>query len=98
MQIETARKLVANGDAPADVAARTKRGRKNADPKLARQDRDDAARDPTLRGHAYFVNPFAGEIVHPARTHHTKNVLDVLTADGPFARHRINASVGQRCR
>src|SRR6266404_3946931 len=70
MQVEAARKFVADADATHAIAMRIKRRRKDAYAQLPRQDRDNTAGHAAFGRHADLVNPFTGVVVHAARTHY----------------------------
>src|SRR5258708_14509 len=70
MQVEAARKFVADVDTPHAVAVRVKGRRKYADAQLTRQHGDNPAGHTAFGWHTYFVNPFSGVIIHSAGTHY----------------------------
>src|SRR5712672_4141824 len=95
MQITVAGERVADPDAANTVSARVQRRRENADAELPGQHRDDAACYSALGGHSDVVDPFAGEVIHAARAHHTQHTLDIFTANSLFTGHWIDSAIGK---
>jgi hypothetical protein len=70
IQPEVACDLLACGNAAHAVALVVEARRKHADTEAPRQYCQNAAADATFSGHADFVQPAAGVIVHAAGGHH----------------------------
>src|SRR5689334_14865170 len=96
MQIKMSRQRLAHSNASDTVAMRVQARRKHADSKLTRQNGDHPASYTALGRHAYIVNPFAGIIIHPARSHNAQHALYVFPADRLLARDRVRPPISER--
>src|SRR4029078_5410132 len=98
VQLELLRDLLADADAAKAIAMRVNGGCEYADPNLAGNDCNDAARDPALGGHADLVRPFASIIVHAAGIHHRQHVAHVFRLEHFLSGDWIGAVIGEHRR
>ena len=92
------RQRLADLDAAYAVAVLVELGRIAAEPESSRQCGQNAAADTAFGGNADAVDPLAGIVVHAGGSHHRQRARNRVRRHHLFARHGIDAAVGQRCR
>src|SRR5215471_1672440 len=95
MKVEAAGNIFANPYPSYAIPVRVQPGRKNSNSELPGQNRNNTTRDSALCRHSYFVDPFAGIIVHSARAHDAQHAFDILAADRLLACNRVHSLVRQ---
>ena len=85
----------ADPDAADAVAFRIEGRGKDADAELAGQDGEDAAGDAAFGGHADIIDPFAGVVIHAARSHDTEETAGVVGLENAPLGEGIDSAVGQ---